>query len=587
MSAGALLGAAQRALGGARGGVLLVALVAAVYIPSLRLGFAYDDDMLIVERPPPSAFSDLAESFTRPHWPEGALPYYRPLPALLISLQRYAHGDAPFHFHALNVALICAAALAARAFLRGPAVSASAGSAWLLAALFALHPISASVVHPISGREALFAGLLAIAAIDLQLRARSAAARLLAATCATAALFAREQAIAIPILFAIADWLGISRNPARSAAQWLRRQLPLAVGVGLYFALRAHAFGDGSESIWKPPRYAWLPLATPLFALRAIFAPSFELAYEPRPELWLGTARTWISSVLGIAIAGIAIAVARRDARLHSRLVFLSVLVAATLLPSANLVHQETEFAERFVFLPWAGFVGALGVVGEGLRAGAGFVRARASLAFALIAACAACAAISVRHAELFRDHESFFAGWIASDPGYAKAHFSFGQHRMKQGRADEARASFERALSLDPNYPAAHNNLGALAYQRGDRAAAREHWEAALRWDPAFAFALNNLAALRAEAGDLDGAAELYRRSLAIRGSDARVLRLLGSVELARGRADAAVPLLERALAEDPEVELGTPELARARRAIERGKTTRNDSPSEAVAPE
>jgi tetratricopeptide (TPR) repeat protein len=586
MSAGALVGRIERAFRGATGGILLVVLVAGVYAPSLRLGFAYDDDMLILERRIPRSIADLAESFTHPHWPEGALPYYRPLPGLLIALQRHVHGGAPLPFHALNVALICAAALAVRVFLRGPAVRAGPAAAWLLAALFAVHPISASVVHPISGREALLAGLLAIAAIELHLRARDAAGRFGATCCAAAALFTREHAIAIPVLFGIADWLGISRAPERSVASWLRRQWPLAIAVGAYLALRAHALGNVSESIWTPPRRAWLPLATPLFALRAALAPSFELAYEPRPELWLATARTVVAAAVALGFAALAIAVARRDRERRARLAFLGALFALALLPSANLVFQETEFAERFVFLPGVGLIGALAVVGESLLGSPAGRRKRAAVA-ALVAAGAACAAISIHHAEFFRDRETFFARWIASDPGYAKAHYSYGQHRMKQGRADEARAAFERAIALEPNYPSAHNNLGALAYQRGDREAAREHWEAALRWDPAFAFALNNLAALRVEARDLDGAAALYRRSLALRGDDARVLRLLGSVELARGRAEEAIRLLERAIAIDPEVELGSSELERAGRARESGAARREDSGTNASDPE
>ncbi len=585
MSAGGTRGRASRGADGAAAGILLVCLVAAVYAPSLWLGFAYDDDTLILERRMPASLADVARSLSESHWPEQELPYYRPLPGTLLALQRYLHGDVPLPFHALNVALICAAVLGGRAFLRGRAVAVGPEVAWLGAALFAVHPVAASVVHPISGREALLAGLFAIAALELHLRARGPAARAAATLFFAAALFTREHAIAVPLLVALADGLRLSAQPPRRALDWLARQAPLAAVIALYLLLRSAALASAHPEPWLPPRFAWLPLASPLFALRASLAPGVALAYEPRPELWLASGRTLAAALGALLLLAAAVAAARRDSSARARLAFLLGFFALALLPSANFVHQETEFAERFVFLPWLALVGMVAICAQTL-AGAP-QRRRAVVAALAVAAIAACAAISVYQARYFRDQESFLLRWVESDPGYAKAHYSLGQHWLEQGRSDAARACFERALALEANYPAAHNNLGALAYQRGELAAAQAHWEQALRWDPNFAYALNNLAALRVGSGDLDGAAELYRRSLAFRPADARVHRILGSLELARGRAEVAREQLERALELDPEVELGHSELERARRVLEQAEAPHEIPGEKASAPE
>ncbi len=560
--------------GGFASGLLLVCLVAAVYAPSLSLGFAYDDDTLILDRRMPGSLAEVARSLVESHWPEQELPYYRPLPGSLLALQRYLHGDRPAPFHALNLGLIGVAALVARGFLRGRAVGVGARAAWLGAALFALHPVAASVVYPISGREALLAGIFSVAALQLHLAPRARASRAGAVLLFAAALFTREHALVVPLLFALADRLGLSADPPRGARAWLLRQLPLVAVVVLYALLRRSALlGSATSELLQGPRSAWLPLAAPLFALRASFAPGFLLAYEPRPETWLATGRTLAGALAGAGLLAAAAASARRDRALRPRLLFLLGFFALALLPSANLLRQETEFAERFVFLPLLPLVGAAALLAERLAARGSGARRRS---LALLPACAAigiCAAISVHHASWFRDQETFLRRWVESDPGYAKAHFSLGQHWLELGRSAEARAAFERALELDANYPAAHNNLGALAHRRGDVQAARAHWEQALALDPDFAYALNNLAALAVERGELDAAAALYGRSLALSPGNARVHRLLGSLELARGDAERAREHLERALALDPQVELGRSELERARGALGRGR--------------
>ena len=85
------------------GPIALVLLVGALYGPSLRNDFVYDDRVLIVEAPAPAEAIDALRVFGERHWVN--LPYYRPVSRITMVVQKGLHGDRPGPSHAFNVAL--------------------------------------------------------------------------------------------------------------------------------------------------------------------------------------------------------------------------------------------------------------------------------------------------------------------------------------------------------------------------------------------------------------------------------------------------------------------------------------------------
>ena len=53
--------------------------------------------------------------------------------------------------------------------------------------------------------------------------------------------------------------------------------------------------------------------------------------------------------------------------------------------------------------------------------------------------------------------------------PGYADAHWNFGNALLQQGSVDEAIAHYEQALQIRPGYADAHRNLGNALLQQGN----------------------------------------------------------------------------------------------------------------------
>src|SRR5262249_33977458 len=162
-------------------------------------------------------------------------------------------------------------------------------------------------------RETLLPTALSLAALVAWLR-RGALAQALALLAVALALFAKEQAVVLPLLLVWADALGVCGDPpGRSARRWAARVAPLAALVLASLAGRAPVLGAGGAAglrlaVLEAPEG---PLLSLLYALQTIFAPFGELVYEPRAEVWFSPPRLAIALA---AAAGLAWAALRAGA---------------------------------------------------------------------------------------------------------------------------------------------------------------------------------------------------------------------------------------------------------------------------------
>ncbi len=521
-----------------------MALVALPYAPAARLGFIYDDYELIVDREPPRSAAEIARVFVERHW--ATLPYYRPIPRAIMLVQKAAHGNAPAPYHGLNVALIAATALAAFALLRTGALALPVPLAFAGAALFALHPVASSCVYPIaSGRETLSPTLFEILALCAWLRPGLRAYALALVACA-AALLSKEHAVVLPVLFALADALGLSADgPGRRASAWLYRYAPLALLWVGYFALRRFVFaGEGALALAGDPAAPLLSLG---YALQVLFAPTLLLHYEPIVSVWLSGWR------IGLAVLGSALlfaALLRRDATTRSRALFWAGWFAFGLAPTANLLVQEARFDERYVF---GASLGGIALVLTALEPLWARRSARPIVAGALALAIAGAAWVSAQRAPYFASDQAFLARWIESDPSRAQPHISLGKLASRDRDFGAAVKHFSAALERAPEQPDTLNGLGLAFEALGQNERAEGTFRRALAADPTNAWAHNNLGVLYLTSGRLDAAATEFEASLAGGGDDTNARINLALVRAKQGDSAAAIAMLEQVLATRP----------------------------------
>lgn len=514
-------------------GVLALFLVVfGLYAPSARFGFIHDDQQLILRQAAPTSLAEFAQVFTEPHWP--GLPYYRPVTRATMVAQKYLHGDRPAPFHLFNAALVGLIALLVQALLRRPPFHVPRRVALFAAALYAVHPIASGAVYPVcSGRETLLPSFLILGSVYAYL-SPGRTAYVAAIALATLAIFSKELAAVVPALFLLADLFGLTADPpGRSLTRWARRYAPLVVVFAIYFAIRWKLFGATLHPVAVFDRPD-LPPLTLLYTLQTTFAPFAELVYEPGIHAWWSPLRS------GIALAATAgtIFAALRFGVPRSILAFFAGWWIVTLMPTGNLLVQESPFAERYGFLALLGPVAVLALLAARLWDDPA---RRRLVAAAGIAAVAACSTLTFLRGPYLANELAFATQWVETDPGSYKAQLNMGQGLVERKQWAEGSTHLAEAARLRPNDAVIRNGLAYALWRSGDIDGAAHHFQRAIRIAPAFAIARANYGDLLATQGELDAAIEQYEHARRLSPRAVRTQRQLARALRRRGDLERA----------------------------------------------
>lgn len=436
---------------------------------------------------------------------------YRPLLVASYWLEIHAWGRRPGPMHVDNlvagaVGIVLAYALARRLLAAPRALAA--------VAIFALHPIHVEAVVYISGRGDLFAGVLALAAALLAVRATEAGsrARRVGWTAAAAlgfalSLLAKESCIGLPIALGALGWaVGARRRDAVIPA------VLAAVAVAVV-ALRATLIATSSD-LAVGAAIARLP-AIGLAYLRGVLLPLDLSTDRPLDPAYLVPA--WI--VAGAALAAGLAAVVRRGwpARLSpaiAGLVWWGALVA----PSGVAIGATGVVSDRYLYAPLLGLALAL------VAAVGAVVRARPALRWPVLAAAGLWAVligfVAWQQVAVWSDELALDAHAVVAAPGSGAAHWRLGNAHAQAGRWDDAIAELQVAVELDPANYHALDNLGVALLRRGRDTEAEAVLVRAVAASPAPSSfrPLYNLGVARLALGDRARGCAAIRRALAIR---------------------------------------------------------------------
>ena len=516
-----------------RASLIAAAVAFVVYLPSLRGGFLYDDQGVLLDN---RGIRDL-----------GALRQVllsdpaRPVLALSWALNHAAFGLAAWSYHLVNVVIHAGnAALIASLFAWMAARSGRAQpgpTALLGACLFAATPMAAETAGYVASRSTALAVLFMLASLRLAISVleRFGAARLLASL----ALFAlaagtKEDAAALPILLLLLDYYFVAGGRAsdiRARARVHACFLLLPV-LGL-FARRA------ATGAWLPPaaldrgRYlATQAAAYPLYLLRAAVPldPAFHRGQPPAaspPDAW--TVLGWGAALL--IVVG-AVAWRRRFADWS----FAAAWMAACLLPSSSIVPLKEMVVDHRAYLGGAGIAYALG--GLLWRPGRGPI---------VMGVVALFAAGAVRYERILGDPVRAWQDAVARAPGSGEAWRALGE-AYSVGRDPRAEEAFRKAVALDPADGRSWANLGAYYVEGGrlqdaEQAMRRASW--ALPWD---AHIQDNLGMILQALGREDEAARAYQAAVAATPALAQPRIHLAAILAKRGDRGRARVLLDEA---------------------------------------
>ena len=494
------------------GGVLLA------YGPTLLSSFHFDDYSL---------FSDPAVTSSSGWWEVFRLERTRPLTYLTFCMNMRAGGADPLGYHLVNVALHLAAIwLALLVFRR----VTDERTAFVAAAIFALHPLQTEPVAYVFARATLLATLLCLLCWKYWLDDKPWQSVVFFG----ASLLAKEEAIAFPAFLFGFEWIRRSRG-----LSWLRGQLkPLSA----MFVLAASAAGRlyYAESVTKgagigfdlgeitPARYLltqgrviWEYLLLVAWPAGLNFDRDFPLLHSGDSAAWLA----W--TFLGASI-GAAVWFARKHPQAYWLIGFFILLA-----PTSSVVPLADLIAERRMYLPMLSLSLAIG-----------FLLKRTPKPVLLAVGLVLCG-LSFQRSLVWQTDESLWRDTVTKSPLKVRPKLQLARALGATGGADAERlALLSQAKALAPNDSDVATELGVFHLKDGNAGQALAEFQIALKRSPTDAQALTNHGAALYMLGDIGEASTAFDRAL--RGDPCHFDARNNSILLAKalGQADRVVAL-------------------------------------------
>jgi hypothetical protein len=339
---------------------MVLLIVAATYLQAPRIGFIWDDHLLIEGQ----ASRPLSDVISTPYWRRADLglatgAYHRPVTELTWALDRAVYGAGPAGFHVTNVLihLIVCALL----FFLCRAAGAPPPHAAFAAAIFGVTPRLLESIGCASGRTDPLATLACLAALLAWGRGGAPPARrALAALLLFAGLLAKEVAIAGVLAIAALELARVRRGETtpRDALQDIT---PVAVAMMLWLALRSAALTGAavaSTGFSIGDRVLFVPQALGRYVLMLLspFEPTLRIGR-------LGVIDGFEVAIGAATIAGVAALAVRawRD-RWSPPLIAAATLGGLSIAPVLHFFAplQEVVASDRYLYLPLAALLWAL-----------------------------------------------------------------------------------------------------------------------------------------------------------------------------------------------------------------------------------
>lgn len=512
---------------------LVFGLVLICYWPALH-GVRLWDDSAHITRPALQSWTGLWRIWTE----LGATQQYYPVLHTAFWIEHRLWGDATIGYHLVNLVWHATSVCLLAGLLRrlwfapgrylgkGPRSHLiPAGTEWLAAVVFAIHPVCAESVAWISEQKntlSLLFYLLSAITYFKYCDSRRSSSYAGALIFFILALGTKSVTATLPAAILVVLWW---KNGGLS---WRRDVLPLlpwfcvglAAGSLTAWVERAFIGAEGNrfdlslvERTLLAGRVVWFYFFKLIWpADVAFFYPHWDVRAEAHG--WIGySSAAVVCTVILWALRG------RTRGLLAGWLLF-----AGSLFPALGFFNVYpftfSYVADHFQYLASVSFISA--VVG-----GAGLLVARFSpwgmrLAKATaVILVAGLAIMTVRQSRLYRDDETLFRATVDRVPTSWMAHhilaFSLAK---KPGHRTEAIAEYRAALRLNPEFPDSHLGLGVeVAATPAGRAEAVAEYERALTLRPDYAEAHNALGVELARTGEhLSEAITHYERALRIK---------------------------------------------------------------------
>ena len=545
-------------------------LVLAVYGNTLNHGFVWDDNDIIVNNPLLEKLSNIPGFFLSEDKVVTATGYYRPLTYVSFALDRAIWGLNPLGYNITNLLLHIIVALSFYAVIA--TLFKKERLAFVAALIFALHPIAVETVNfHAGGRNTLLSAGFALLSLLFYLKGK----QLPAIVCFSCAIFSKEFALLLPLVFFFCD----RRLQPKKIA--LGRYLPYVIAIACYLTLRSFAVQKANFlSTFRFSSQLWLtPFLAARYLLAMIFPFQLKVMYDEQT-----TITVCVCCLLVILFLIAAIYFFRK----HREVTFADFWFLLFLLPVVNLIPipANSLVADRYAYFSSLGFALFLATI---------ICQANKRLAIMCVAViCALYALVDIRQNEVWRDDGTLFTRMSKDAPemfiGYSNlalyyynrgdlagatrnlalacskadvppttltAAATFFLEAKNPGKAEEL---LLRSLKRDPANPEPYLLLENIYRQQGKKELADSYLAKGRASIPGFEIERTRMAEDYCRQGDTFSAAgrsakaaNILWRALLVEPDYVPALLASGRLEYRRGESAAAARHLEKALTLDP----------------------------------
>ena len=432
----------------------LAALVLVAYIPAMRGGFFWDDDLTLTKNPLVIAGDGL-----RRIWMTREAADYFPLTSSMMWVEWRLWDGHPAGFHVVNILLHAAAAVLVWRILRRLNVP----GAWLGGALFGVHPVAVlSAAWITEGKNTLsmllcLLALLAWLTYDENEKRRWHVAAL---ALFLLALLAKTLVVMMPAVLLLCAWWRRGAVTRKDVARSLPFfALSLALGMVTVWFQSHNAIGGATvRPEGMGSRIAAAGWMVWFYLWKALLPTGLCVLY-PR---WTVDGRSVMAYLpLALLFAGLTVLWANR-ARWGRAPLFALGYFLIMLLPALGLADMSFMYlslvSDHFQYLALA----AVAAFAAAALARAAAIRELRTAAVVAGAVCvAAFAALTWQRAALFTDGVRLWQDNVAKQPGVSWAWNNMGNIHMGAGRNEDALRCFNQALAAKPDYDDARGNRG------------------------------------------------------------------------------------------------------------------------------
>lgn len=555
--------------------ILAVSLI--LYADSLKNGFVFDDEITIVNNTLVKDLNNLPLLFDKKaYFQRSGETSYRPVVTFTYFMDYALYGMQPWGYHLTNLLLHAVNGVLLYIFLtlllefdqsRTPSSkNCFLNNLSLIATLlFISQPVLSEAVNSISYREDLLAFFFYMASLSIYVsissRRQTLAANLtyiVSCFFYFLALLSKEMALTLPIIIFCYEWVYMKK---KKVGEILNRYMLGYITVSLFYVyLRFVYFIDPAAAdsyTGIAERLYTLPVRLLIFIKLIFFPVSLSADYNLVPAIESGA----LIAISFVAVVFFFLAVFKIAKRLESQEIrFGGLFFIISLIPVLNIIPIYNPVAERYLYLPAAGFAIALGGC---LNKAEVFKRSSYPGYILAILVLLCYLPVTQKRIHIWRDDYSLWTDAVRKVPGNPRAHYKLGLAYYKMGRIEEAKNEYLQAVRLGRDYWEAHNNLGVVYRDQGKISDALTEFMTAIRQKPDYAIAHYNLGVLYEKTGLWEKAAEEYRTAVRIKPDYAEAHNNLGAIYGKQGLMEEAIREFKIALKLRPDYAIARANLA------------------------